>query len=105
MNPDSDPDSDPGSDPGSKRNPTRAPTGTRLVVSDCCGRLLPEWSTLRGDVHFTDQCPGCQWVIWEASAAYIVHPIPDQPEHEAHVICDDGCCPGTGFAYVRDESR
>lgn len=60
-----------------------------LVVTDCCGRLLPESQTLVGDVHFPDLCPACQWL--------------DGRQHERHVTCDWARgveCPGRDWSYV-----
>jgi hypothetical protein len=59
-----------------------------MVVTDCCGRLMPEAQTLVGDVHFTDQCPACGWR--------------DGREHERHRTCDDTMvvCPEAGWSYV-----
>jgi hypothetical protein len=59
-----------------------------MVVTDCCGQLLPKESTLVGDVHFPDLCPACQ--------------LFDGREHDRHVTCDwsKGIdCPGPGWTY------
>ena len=78
-------------------NPPGTPTAR--VVTDCCGRLLPESSTLRGDVHFTDLCPACTWVNVRAGS-HVVIGDDAQPEHESHVTCTDGRCPGRDWTYT-----
>lgn len=62
----------------------------RMVVTDCCGRLLPEPHTLTGDTHFPDLCPACGWL--------------DGREHDSHVTCDwtrGVQCPGRDWTYTR----
>lgn len=65
---------------------TRAPAN--MVVTDCCGRLLPESQTLVNDVHFSELCPACQSL--------------DGSEHESHRSCDytQTECPGADWSYV-----
>ena len=65
-----------------------------MVVTDCCGQLLPEPHTLVGDTHFSDLCPACLWLAEQ---------VGEQPEHERHVSCDwsQGIeCPGRDWSYV-----
>ena len=59
-------------------------TSDLLVVTDCCGQLLPESQTLTGDVHYPDLCPAC------------IHL--DGREHDSHVTCKWGC-PGRDWSY------
>lgn len=66
----------------------------RMVVTDCCGQLLPESQTLVGDVHFSDLCPACDWLADREG---------EQPEHDRHITCDwsQGIeCPGRDWSYV-----
>lgn len=65
-----------------------------MKVTDCCGRLLPEEQTLTGDVHFPHLCPACLWLDGQWG---------EQPEHERHVTCTDGKCPGQDWSYVNGE--
>lgn len=60
-------------------------SAARMVVTDCCGRLLPESRTLRNDVHFSDLCPACLSL--------------DGSEHESHVTCKGDDCPGRDWTY------
>lgn len=65
-----------------------------MVVTDCCGRLLPESQTLVGDVHFPEHCPACQWL--------------DGREHDKHVTCDSSQgveCPGPDWTYDAEASE
>lgn len=62
-----------------------------LVVTDCCGRLLPKGQTLTGDVHFPDLCVACIQIADSADEG-----LP----HERHISCI-GECPGRDWTYVR----
>jgi hypothetical protein len=62
----------------------------KKVVTDCCGRLLPESQTLTGDVHFPELCPACMTPDWAADQGV---------EHERHVTCTDDDCPGPNWSY------
>lgn len=67
------------------------------VVTDCCGRLLPKSQTVQGDVHLPDMCPACSWG-W----AGVNHGLIDPPEHDSHVTCTTGDCPGNDWTYSGD---
>lgn len=58
-----------------------------LVVTDCCGRLLPEVDTLKNDVHYVELCPACLAL--------------DGSPHETHITCR-GECPGKDWTYTRE---
>lgn len=58
---------------------------TDLRVTDCCGRLLPVEETLVGDIHIPALCPVCSCL--------------DGREHDRHVSCTSGDCPGPDWKY------
>lgn len=74
-------------------NTTPSAETPRMVVTDCCGRLLPESQTLVSDVHFSDLCPACIWLADRYG---------EQPEHDRHRTCDHEQieCPGRDWSYV-----
>lgn len=61
----------------------------RKVATDCCARLLPVEQTTDGDVHFPDMCPACV--------------TRDGREHDSHVTCTDGQCPGRDWSCVNGQ--